>query len=266
MCNGDAARAECKECLIQAMSASSVASSSVLMIADTIDVLLRESRPVLIALTGPVAVGKSTYARLLSEELNRRHGDNAATVVSTDSFLHPNARLEAEGLIDRKGHPESFDYEGMQRFLAALRTDETIAGLQRYRHDTFDVEPRPDPLVVTPVMIIEGVNALQPVIADAVDLRLYLDADLSAILNWFESRFFELTALARSTGGGFYLQFAELSPGDLTATARWVYETINLPNLVQHIAPTKERADVVITKTLNHDSRARVTQRSHRTP
>jgi type I pantothenate kinase len=52
-----------------------------------------------VAITGSVAVGKSTVARTLASLLPRWKVD----IVATDGFLFPNAELEARGLMQRKG-------------------------------------------------------------------------------------------------------------------------------------------------------------------
>ena len=44
------------------------------------------------------------------------------SVVCTDGFLFPNRELMVRGLMERKGFPESFDHEGLARFLVAVRS------------------------------------------------------------------------------------------------------------------------------------------------
>ncbi len=220
--------------------------------------LLAINRPVVIAIAGAVGVGKTTYAKVLAdavdELIDTENGTNVATVVSTDGFLLPNAVLEAKGLINQKGFPETFDDDALRWFLETIRTDHSIIGLPRYSHDSFDVEVSEEPFLVTPVIVVEGVNALQPAIAQHYDLRLYLDADPTDIVDWYVDRFVNFTTLARESGSGFYTRFIDLSPAALQDTARWVYDTINLPNLVEHIEPTKAQADVIVFKDRDHSS------------
>jgi type I pantothenate kinase len=226
--------------------------------------LLEATQPVVVALTGPVGVGKTTYAHVLSEELRHHTSRNLATVISTDGFLLPNSTLEELGLIDQKGFPRTFDTDALAWFLQTVRCDTAIVGLPRYSHEHFDITPSNDIFHVTPVVIIEGVNALQPVIANEADLCVYIDADIEHVIEWFTGRFEQFTEQARSSGEGFYLRFADLSPDDLRSTARSVYDTINRPNLEQHIAPTQRVADIIVMKTLDHGSRAFFTKKGER--
>ena len=58
---------------------------------------------------GSVAVGKSTTARVLQALLARWPNTPKVDLVTTDGFLFPNAVLAREGLMEKKGFPESYD-------------------------------------------------------------------------------------------------------------------------------------------------------------
>src|SRR5256885_17267466 len=91
---------------------------SVEELAGLVEAELRTSpRPYLVAITGNVAVGKSTMARTLASLLMPRW---KVDIVATDGFLFPNAELEARGLMQRKGFPESYDQAALDRFIAEL--------------------------------------------------------------------------------------------------------------------------------------------------
>jgi type I pantothenate kinase len=65
--------------------------------------------PYVIGIAGSVAVGKSTTARILRALLARWPNHRRVDLVTTDGFLYPNRVLKAQGLMDRKGFPESYD-------------------------------------------------------------------------------------------------------------------------------------------------------------
>jgi len=66
-------------------------------------------RPFVIAVAGSVAVGKSTFARVLRALLAQ--AGRTVELVATDGFLWPTAILEKRNLMRRKGFPESYDLE-----------------------------------------------------------------------------------------------------------------------------------------------------------
>src|SRR5271154_2318551 len=77
--------------------------------------------PYIIGVAGSVAVGKSTTARVLQAMLSRWHNTPKVQLVTTDGFLHPNAQLISEGLMERKGFPESYDGSALIRFLTDVK-------------------------------------------------------------------------------------------------------------------------------------------------
>ena len=77
--------------------------------------------PYIIGVAGSVAVGKSTTARVLKAMLARWPNTPRVDLLTTDGFLYPNAVLEREGLMERKGFPESYDLLALLRFLSDVK-------------------------------------------------------------------------------------------------------------------------------------------------
>ncbi len=65
--------------------------------------------PYIIGVAGSVAAGKSTLSRVMQALLSRWPNTPKVELITTDGFLYPNAVLESEGLLDKKGFPESYD-------------------------------------------------------------------------------------------------------------------------------------------------------------
>jgi type I pantothenate kinase len=218
----------------------------------------------IIAVTGSVAVGKSTFSRVLAEVLSRWADHPTVELVTTDGFLFPNKVLEERGLTERKGFPESYDLRKMLDFLIALRQGAKTLKVPVYSHDSYDIVPNEFLEIRRPeILVLEGLNLLQlhlpggmrtPKIfaSDMIDFSIYVDAEESHIRQWYLERFMLLKNTAFQNPRSFFHRFAQTSELEAKAFAIDVWERINLVNLVENVAPTRERAQVVLQKGLNH--------------
>jgi type I pantothenate kinase len=214
--------------------------------------------PYVIAVAGSVAVGKSTFARILRTLIARWPDRPKVELITTDGFLFPNAILNERGLMTRKGFPESYDMRRMIRFLADIKSGEPEVAAPLYSHEAYDIVAGESQVIRQPdVLIFEGLNVLQsgahPVLAsDFFDFSVYLDATESDIEEWFLERFLLLQKTAFRDERAFFNRYKDLSREEAIAFARNVWRTINLPNLRENIVPTRERASVVLTKRPDH--------------
>ena len=137
----------------------------------------RKQRPLLIAVDGRCAAGKTTLAGRLEQELN-------CNVIHMDHFfLQPEQRTE-ERLHEPGGN---VDYERFR--------EEVISGLhtgQAFSYRRFDCktmsfvsEIQVEPKTVT---IVEGAYSCHPTLWDAYDLRVFLDVDGQEQLQRIEHR------------------------------------------------------------------------------
>ena len=208
----------------------------------------RPGATTLVAVTGAVAVGKSTMCEQLVTALDA--AGSTAAVVSTDGFLYPYAELEARNLMMRKGFPESYDVPALQAFVAAARDGASDLSAPIYSHETYDIVPDERRHIGrVDVIVIEGVNALAAT-AGLVDLGVYIHAKEAVIERWYVERFHRLCAEA--TPGSFYAQFAGFDAAQIDAVAQHVWDTINLVNLRDHIEPSRVFADVIVEKLADH--------------
>lgn len=233
------------------MTGGSPVPDAAAALADRATPRLRLHATAVVAVAGPVAVGKSTLAEQTADVLRAR--GTSAEVVSTDGFLYPFADLDARGLVARKGFPESYDVDALRAFLAAVRDTQHRAHavtVPIYSHETYDIVPDERRAVPpTDVVVLEGVNALSAT-TGLVDLGVYVDAPLPVIETWYVERFVHLVAVA--TPGSFYTRFSGMDRDDLIDAALAVYRSINLPNLTEHIGPSRDLADVVVEKRPDH--------------
>ena len=223
-----------------------------------------ERTPFVIGIAGSVAVGKSTTARLLQELLRRSPGNPRVDLVTTDGFLYSKGELEARGIGERKGFPESYDRRALLTFVAQVKSGMPEVHAPVYSHRTYDIVPGETQVVSKPdILIIEGLNVLQPArvhsdghaglaVSDFFDFSVYVDADENDIERWFVERFHTLRPIALNDPESFYQQFAHLSAEQITTFATQVWDDINGPNLELNIRPTRERATAILYKGANH--------------
>ena len=118
--------------------------------------------PYVIGVAGSVAVGKSTFARILQALLSRWPDHPHVDLVTTDGFLHPNAVLEERGLMARKGFPESYDTRRLLAFLRDIKSGAAEVRAPVYSHVVYDVLADEETIVRQPdILILEGLNVLQ---------------------------------------------------------------------------------------------------------
>jgi type I pantothenate kinase len=218
------------------------------------------STPFVIGVAGSVAVGKSTIARLLRELLVRWDDTPRVELVTTDGFLHPNAELERRGILDRKGFPESYDRRALLRFVSRVKSGAREVRAPFYSHLHYDIVKDAEIVVRRPdVLIVEGLNVLQPpapghrlAVSDLFDFTIYVDARTSDIAAWYEERFVSLQRGAFTNPSSYFHRYASLDDNAARARAREIWSTINEPNLVNNILPTKARASLVLRKDSSH--------------
>ncbi len=216
-----------------------------------------------VAVAGSVAVGKSTFARVLQALMARWPDHPRVDLVTTDGFLHPNAKLDAEGIMHRKGFPESYDRRRMVKFLSDLKAGAPEISAPVYSHISYDIVPDKFLKISQPdILIFEGLNVLQTegddgqkpgsIVSDFFDFSIYLDAEESDIERWYVERFLMLQRTAFRARGAYFRELADLPPEKSPDAARKIWRDINRPNLLENILPTRERASLVVRKAADH--------------
>src|SRR5437867_3201559 len=118
--------------------------------------------PYVVGIGGSVAVGKSTFARILRALLARWPNHPKVDLVTTDGFLYPNRVLEERGLMNRKGFPESYDLRALIQFVSAVKAGLPQVKAPLYSHLQYDIVPDQGQVIDQPdIMIVEGLNVLQ---------------------------------------------------------------------------------------------------------
>lgn len=215
--------------------------------------------PFIIGISGSVAVGKSTTARLLQLLLSRAYPDLKVHLMTTDGFLYSNTELKERNLLSRKGFPESYNMQLLRDFLSDVLSGKEDIVYPLYSQALSDIVPgkyghvrRPD------ILIMEGINTLQlpesgeMVTSDFFDFSIYIDAAEELIEGWYMQRFIKLLDLNKNNPANYYYKLANGPRTAALGLAEETWQMVNLVNLREYIAPTKERADLILHKRAGH--------------
>lgn len=165
----------------------------------------------MIGISGGVASGKSTLAGYLD-----------APIIGTDRYL-PNYNQLDRALWD---HPDSSDLSRLAKDLASLRSGHATpvpvwSFFSHQREGEEFIHP-------APVIVLEGLHALHPLLREHVDLRVFVDAPSS--VRWERCRAREATGVR-----GWDLEFV-----------RNFFNEVAEPTFAKFGSSVRENADLLV--------------------
>ncbi|WP_197370167.1 type I pantothenate kinase, partial [Streptomyces clavuligerus] len=173
----------------------------------------------------------------------------------------------ARGLMSRKGFPESYDRRALTRFVADVKSGKEEVTAPVYSHLIYDIVPGERLVVRRPdILIVEGLNVLQPAqpgqdgrtrvgLADYFDFSVYVDARPEDIESWYLHRFRRLRETAFQDPSSYFRKYTQVSEEESMEYARTMWRTVNQPNLLENVAPTRGRATLILRKGADHKVR-----------
>lgn len=220
--------------------------------------------PFMLGVAGSVAVGKSTTSRVLRALLSHWPNHPRVSIITTDGFLYPNQELQARGLMQRKGFPESYDIEHLLGVVQALKSGQPRVEVPIYSHHDYDVLPGETAVIERPdIVIIEGLNILQTrthnpfserqiFVSDYLDFSIFVDAAIDQIQQWYIDRVLGFWRGPFQQPNSYFHFIAKMNEEEVIKFAERVWREINQVNLVENILPFSRRADLVLHKVADH--------------
>lgn len=138
----------------------------------------RRGRPVLVAIDGPDAAGKTTLADDLAAALRAR--GRQVVRASADAFLRPRDERYARGPLSAEGYyHDSVDEPALARLLLdPLGPGGTRVVRTGLRDAATDAPLTPEPVHATDdaILVCDGIFLLRPRLAGRWDVRVFVDA------------------------------------------------------------------------------------------
>ncbi len=219
--------------------------------------------PFVIGVAGSVASGKSSLSLLLKSMFESFNDAIKVDVVSTDSFLMAKESLLFREMSGRKGFPESYHRADLLKFVQDVSAGFPNVSCPIYSHRLGDIVKGETQIVDRPdVFILEGLNILQTYhtspsqeaefVSDYFDISVFLDADVSALEEWYVERFLASVNEVRGDKSAAHFKYVDRSLNEQVQTAKRIWNHVNAKNLKENILPSRQRADIIIHKTANH--------------
>ena len=177
-------------------------------------------RPILLAIVGDSAAGKSTLGAGIASLL----GEERVTVVTTDDYHRHNRKARRELRLSAL-HPDCNDLDLLGEHLEQLANGRPVEKAP-YNHSTGDFDP-PRTVAPSEFLIVEGLLGLHtPSLRERYDVRVYLDTPEPLRHRW---------KVARDTAKRGY---SAMQVHDLLERRESVSE--------KYIRPQREHADMVV--------------------
>jgi len=131
-------------------------------------------RPFIVGIAGGTASGKSTFARLVAEQL----GSETVSIIDADAYYHPLDHLPIEARHSVNfDHPDAMDIQLLRTHVQQLKCDQPVEK-PVYDFSQFTRLPRTQPIKPLPIVIVEGmlIFAVES-LYKLFDLRIFIDED-----------------------------------------------------------------------------------------
>lgn len=226
----------------------------------------------IIGIAGSVCVGKSSITHILQQLLQRIF--ESIQTLATDNFLLSNQTLKNSGIFEKKGHPMSYNYAQIERFLDWLQQPTDVFKLRKYNHQSYDIGDEIQLVKNNIPLILEGLNVLQTPehihqyhlgnpepetqkltlgFLPYLDVSLFIEASSEHLKKWYCERFQK--KIHRNLTGkttDHFSQYQQLTEAESQKVALGIWEKTNKPVKETHTDTSAKQADIRITLQANH--------------
>lgn len=184
----------------------------------------------IIAIAGPSASGKSLFASTVYQELVAELGGERISVLSEDAYYRDQSHLSLEQrVLTNYDHPSAFEHELLAEHMKQLRNGEAIA-MPQYSYKEHTRVSATIPVTPARVILVEGILLLcDAKLREQFDISVFMDTPLDICL---------LRRINRDI---------EMRGRSLTSITEQ-YEHYVRPAFFEFIAPSKQFADLVVTR------------------
>lgn len=188
------------------------------------------AKPTIIAIAGASASGKSLFASTVYQELVAEFGGERISVLAEDAYYRDQDHLSMEQrVLTNYDHPAAFEHELLARHLVALQSGEAV-DMPQYCYKTHT--RKDDTIRVQPakVILVEGILLLTDSrLRELFDITVFMDTPLDICL---------LRRMKRDVE----------ERGRTISSISEQYEHYVRPAFFEFIAPSKQYADIVVTR------------------
>lgn len=184
-----------------------------------------------ISVVGASASGKSLFAQTIYDELYKELGSKNVTIIKEDSYYRSQDHLPFEDRLKTNyDHPNAFEHELLHQHLADLSEGKSInVPVYDYKNHTRNPE-QVNLTKPTKIVLVEGILLLtDKALRDRFDINIYMDTPLDVCL---------IRRIKRDL---------EERGRDLESVINQYQKTVR-PMYYQFIEPSRNHADIVITK------------------
>lgn len=206
----------------------------------------------LLGITGSSGAGKTTLSLDLQKELQRLEPHNIVTVIQADNFIYANAYLEANHMMERKGFPESFDFQAFKKCLQTIKKNRCFPLVMPcYSQDIKDIIPEKKLNVEkSNIYLFEGVNLFFKYEAfhaiDYLDFCIFLDTERQLIKARALKRFFEAYAKSTIMPVPYFEKFSGWTEEAIREHAEGLWKRMDMELFENYIVPYKSLANLVL--------------------